>query len=136
MNNQNFLMVDEETGSWWQQVTGECILGALRGKRLRRISSDEVTLGAWRAEHPESSAVKFDPRYRASYPESDWERGIERLPAPGARELVVGIQLDGVSAAYRLSRLREQSPMNTQAGRMPILLVMGADRNSVRSFLR
>src|SRR5262249_53826957 len=136
INNQNFLMLDEETGSWWQQVTGECILGPLRGKRLRRISSDEITLAAWRSEHPESTVVKFDPRYRAGYPDSNWERRVERLPAPGARELVVGIELNGVSRAYRLSSLREQSPLNTQVGRTPIVIVVAADENSVRSFLR
>jgi hypothetical protein len=136
INNQNFLMVDEETGSWWQQVTGECILGKLRGKRLRRIPADEVTLATWRAEHPESTVVKFDPRYLASYPGSDWERRIERLPAPGSRELVIGIELDGASAAYRLSTLLAQSPINTQVGSTPIVLVLSADGNSVRSFIR
>ncbi|MBA3256470.1 MAG: DUF3179 domain-containing protein [Pyrinomonadaceae bacterium] len=25
INNQNFIMRDEETGSWWQQVNGEAI---------------------------------------------------------------------------------------------------------------
>src|SRR5262245_44307521 len=129
-------MMDEETGSWWQQVTGECILGKLRGKRLRRIPADEVTLATWRAEHPDSTAVKFDSRYRTSYPESDWERRIERLPAPGSRDLVVGIELDGVPAAFRLSTLRAQNPINTQVSRTPIVLVLGEDGNSVRVFIR
>ena len=31
INNQNFIMRDEETGSWWQQVTGEAILGPAEG---------------------------------------------------------------------------------------------------------
>src|SRR5207245_3500038 len=102
------------TGSWWQQITGECILGPLRGKRLRRITSDEVTLATWRAEHPESTAVPFDRRY--DYPDSDWERRTERVRAPGgaSRELVVGVELGGAAAAYPLDRLRGQSPTNTQ----------------------
>ena len=136
LNNQNFLMADEETGSWWQQVSGECILGPLKGKRLRRISSDEVTLATWRAEHPESAAVKFDPRY--SYPESDWEKQIEQLKSPdgSARELVIGIELNGVAAAYAMAALRERSPVNAQVGGTPIVLVAGADGNSVRCFVR
>jgi len=136
LNNQNFLMADEETGSWWQQVSGECILGPLKGKRLRRISSDEVTLATWRAEHPESAAVKFDPRY--SYPESDWEKQIEQLKSPdgSARELVIGIELNGVAAAYAMAALRERSPVNAQVGGTPIVLVAGSDGNSVRCFVR
>ena len=134
LNHQNLLISDEQTGSWWQQATGECILGPMKGKHLRRISSDEVTLASWRGERPESTVVKFDPRYLKDYAPSDWEPRIARLT--GARELIVGIELDGSSAAYPLAKLREQSPMNTQAGRSPILLIVGADGNSVRSFVR
>jgi len=28
INNQNFIMRDEQTGSWWQQISGEAIQGA------------------------------------------------------------------------------------------------------------
>jgi hypothetical protein len=134
LNHQNFLMSDEQTGSWWQQSTGECILGPMKGKRLRRISSDEVTLASWRGERPKSTIVKFDPRHLAHYAPSDWESRLARLTGP--RELIVGIELDGASAAYPLARLREQSPRNAQAGRTPVLIIVGADGNSVRSFVR
>jgi hypothetical protein len=134
LNHQNLLMSDEETGSWWQQVTGECILGPLKGKRLRRIASDEVTLESWRGEHPESTVVRFDPRYLADYAPSDWEPRIARLT--GARELIVGIELDGVSAAYKLAQLRSDGPRNAQVGRTPIVIIVGSDGNSVRSFVR
>jgi hypothetical protein len=136
LNHQNFLMMDEETGSWWQQITGECILGPLRGKRLRRISSDELTLAIWRAERPASTIVKLDPRFRDHYPPSDWERNVERMPAPGSRELVVGIELGGASAAYPLAPLRVQSPVNTRIGGAPVLLLADDSGNSVRSFVR
>jgi Protein of unknown function (DUF3179) len=43
INNQNFIMRDEETGSWWQQVTGEAIQGPLKGQRLRPVFHDELT---------------------------------------------------------------------------------------------
>src|SRR5205823_11249579 len=117
-------MADEETRSWWQQVTGECILGPLKGKRLRRIASDEVTLATWRAERPESTAVRFDPRYLSQYPASDWEKRLVGVPAPsgtpagpvGARELVVGIETDGAAAAWPLTKLQELGVVNTQLG--------------------
>ena len=34
INNQNFLMRDEETGTWWQQITGEASVGPLQGQAL------------------------------------------------------------------------------------------------------
>jgi len=134
LNYQNFIMADEETGSWWQQVTGECILGPLKGKRLSRISSDEVTLAIWRAEHPESTAVQFDPRRK--YPGSAWEKQLERSKSPdGApRELVVGIEVNGVAAAYPLAALRERNPLNVEVGSTPVVFVV--EGNSVRCFVR
>jgi hypothetical protein len=136
LNHQNLLLMDEETGSWWQQVTGECILGPLRSERLRRIASEEVTLAVWRSERPKSTAVRFDPRYQGGYAASDWERGIEKIPAPGTRELVVGIERNGGAAAFPLAALRLQSPLNTQVGGAQILILVGADGASVRSFER
>jgi hypothetical protein len=39
INNQNFVMQDDQTGSWWQQVSGEAILGPLKGRRLTLVRS-------------------------------------------------------------------------------------------------
>ncbi len=141
LNHHNFIMADEETGSWWQQITGECLLGPLKGKHLRRISSDEVTLATWRDEQPRSTVVKFDPRYLARYPDSDWEKlaGFRPPRADGplaSRELVVGVELNGAAAAWPLAALRKQSPVNTKIGGAPVLLVVDKDGNSARSFLR
>jgi hypothetical protein len=144
LNNQNFLMADEETGSWWQQVTGECLLGPLKGKRLRRIAADEVSLADWRAEHPESDAVKFDPRYRSGYPDSDWEKRVDRIwpvnkPAGELlppRELVVGVEVNGTAAAFPLASLRDRSPANVDVAGVPLVFIMGADGNGVRCFVR
>ena len=36
INNQNFIMQDEATGSWWQQITGAAIQGPRKGARLER----------------------------------------------------------------------------------------------------
>ena len=41
INNQNFLMRDRETGSWWQQVTGRAIAGELAGSTLELMPNDE-----------------------------------------------------------------------------------------------
>ena len=53
INNQNFLMRDEETGSWWQQVTGEAISGPLKGRRLEPVPQDELSFAVWKGEHGE-----------------------------------------------------------------------------------
>ena len=57
INNQNFVMQDEETGSWWQQVTGEAILGPLKGKRLTLVDADQLTFSTWKSEAPNGAST-------------------------------------------------------------------------------
>lgn len=143
INNQNFLMFDEETGSWWQQITGECLFGPLKGKRLDRIPSDEVSLKTWRAEHPGSTAVRFEEERLEDYAKSDWEERIGKLPVnmpvrgdAQARELIVGLEVNGQPAAFPISTIRKQSPINHAVGGAPVLVVVALDGNSVRTFWR
>jgi len=43
INNKNFLMRDEETGTYWQQINGAAVSGPLAGRVLTLIPSDELT---------------------------------------------------------------------------------------------
>ena len=52
INNQNFLMRDEETGTWWQQISGKAIFGKLKGATLELVVSDELSFGLWKQESP------------------------------------------------------------------------------------
>ena len=50
INNQNFIMRDEETGSWWQQVTGKAIHGPLQGHQLKSVFHDEISFAIWKSD--------------------------------------------------------------------------------------
>ena len=66
INNQNFIMRDEETGSWWQQITGEAILGPLKGTRLKAVPQDEISFALWKREQPGGRVLRPDPRILAA----------------------------------------------------------------------
>jgi hypothetical protein len=140
INNQNFLMRDEETGSWWQQVTGKAIFGPLKGQVLEPVVSDELSFGLWKAESPGGQVlapVLADERHY----ENNWEPEVQKLPTPfnfpglEARDVVVGLEAGGASRAYPLSALAAQSPIQDRLGGTPILLVTGPDGKSVRAFV-
>ena len=57
INNQNFLMRDEQTGSFWQQITGRAISGPLAGTSLRLVPSDELTFALWKSERRDGCQV-------------------------------------------------------------------------------
>jgi hypothetical protein len=142
INNQNFIMRDEETGSWWQQVTGEAIFGPLKGRRLTRVPMDEISFALWKREQPRGRVLRPDPRLAKRYAPADWEAGIAKLPVAtnirdtrlALRELIVGVNVNGHSKAYRMTDVQQQNPIIDTVGGVPIVIV--ADGQTVRAFSR
>jgi len=140
-------MRDEETGTWWQQVSGKAIHGPLKGHQLKSVFHDEISFAIWKREQPQGRVLKPDERIAAAdrYEAADWEtrvgrtRVVEgtdvdtRLPP---RTLVMGINLNDKSAAYPLSALQKQSPIIDMVGSTPVVIVLGDDHRSVRAFER
>src|SRR5436305_15023749 len=97
-------MSDEETGSWWQQITGECVLGPLKGRRLKLSDFDELTFAEWKREDARGRVLKPDPHVADAghYESADWEQKMQRVPVATmladsnavlpARTLVVGVE--------------------------------------------
>jgi Protein of unknown function (DUF3179) len=143
INNQNFLMRDDETGSFWQQVTGRCISGRLQGKRLELIRSDEMTFALWKQESPAGTVLASDPKFLSMHAGPDWEDRIQKLPTVVAfrtpnlppRELIVGIELDGIAKAYPAGILQSGLTQD-QLASTPLLLALGPDGKSMRAFVR
>ena len=141
INNQNFLMRDKETGSWWQQITGKAIYGPLRGASLDLVLSDELTFGEWKSEVADGKVLAPVPKFLKKY-ESNWEPEVAKLPVvisfPGtelkSREVVVGLELDGASRAYPWDTLIKQSPVVDRVRGVPVLVAVGPDGKSFRVF--
>jgi hypothetical protein len=143
INNQNFLMRDEETGTWWQQVSGKALFGPLKGRTLEPVISDELTFAQWKQEAPQGQVLAPSQKYQSKY-EDNWEPEVGKLPTvidfPGSglksRDVIMGIERNGVSRAYPLETVLAQSPLQDQVGGEQIVLLTGPDGKSVRAFLR
>ena len=140
-------MRDEETGSWWQQVSGKAIHGPLQGSQLRSVFHDEVSFAIWKGEQPNGRVLKPDEKIVAKneYEKPDWEARYEKLRVVegtdvdkrlAPRTLVMGVELNGKSVAYPLSALQKQSPIIDMVGAVPIVIALGEDNRSVRAFER
>jgi hypothetical protein len=142
INNQNFLMRDKETGSWWQQITGKAIYGPLRGAALELVLSDELSFGEWKREFPSGQVLAPVAKYTKEY-DPNWEPDVAKLPVvisfPGtalkSRDVVIGLTVDGVPRAYPWETFAKQSPVLDRVNRMPLLLVLGPDGKSFRVFV-
>jgi hypothetical protein len=142
INNQNFLMRDKETGTWWQQITGKALYGPLKGASLELVLSDELTFGEWKSEIPDGKVLAPVPKDVKEY-DSNWEAEIAKLPLvisfPGtelkSRDVIVGIEIDGASRAYPWDTLVKQSPVVDHIRGVPLLIAVGLDGKSFRVFI-
>ena len=142
INNQNFLMRDKETGTWWQQITGKAIYGPLQGAALDLVLSDELTFGQWRTESPAGQVLAPVAKYTKEY-DSNWEPDVAKLPVvvsfPGtelkSRDVVIGLTINSVARAYPWETFAKQSPILDRVNGMPLLLALGPDGKSFRVFV-
>lgn len=137
----NFVMRDHQTGTLWQQATGEAFEGPFKGKRLRMLPFVITTWGEWREQHPETLALVLEPRYQEQYQKKAQSMARilfgprNRAPARGAirddprlppYEQVVGLEINGGHKAYPLSVLKKGSVLNDRVASTPVLLVQTA----------
>src|SRR5262245_5087558 len=102
-------MRDDETGTWWQQVTGKAIHGPLQGRQLKPVFHDELSFALWKKERPAGRVLRPDEKIAAmahGYEAADWEERVGRMRVVDGtdvdkrlapRTLVVGVTVDGKS---------------------------------------
>ena len=142
INNQNFIMRDEETGTYWQQISGLAISGPLKGRQLTLVPSDELNFATWRSEQPEGTVLNDLPKYVSEYAKQDWDVRMKRVSTVmqfaehgmKARDLMLGIQAFGASRAFLYDSVLKEKLVKDHVGSEPVVLVVAEDNQSVRVF--
>lgn len=134
LRNSDLVMYDRHTESWWQQLTGEAVVGELAGERLRAISSQILSWAQFKRLYPEGSVLSTETGHDRPYgsnpyvgyeqPDSEpfalTERPDERLPA---KERVAAVQTGPRSAVvYPFSRLRREAPLADEIDGRPVVV--------------
>jgi Protein of unknown function (DUF3179) len=144
INNQNFLMQDEQTGTYWQQITGLAVSGPLAGRQLQLVSADELTFALWKKEQPQGTVLNDAPAYVRDYAPKDWDRRMAKAPTVLSyaqaglkpRDLMLGVQAFGASRAFPYEAVLKERLLVDHVGSEPVMLVVGPDNRSVRVFHR
>jgi hypothetical protein len=146
---RNMLMRDRQTGSIWQQATGEAVAGPLRGRQLEVLGGAHSTWAAWRREHP-LTVVAVEPAHAPRglaglLPFTwiwNWSGRIPWTP-PGLaatdtrlppHEEVAGLSIAGEARAYPLSVLRRRRVVNDELGGVPLAIVYEPHGDRMRAF--
>jgi Protein of unknown function (DUF3179) len=142
INNQNFLMRDEQTGTFWQQINGLAVSGPLAGKRLPLVFADELTFALWKTEQPGGSVLDDVPRFSREYAPVNWDVRMAKVPTVISyaqaglkpRDLMIGVRAFGASRAFPYQAILKEKLIQDHVGSEPIFLIVGPDDRSVRAF--
>jgi hypothetical protein len=133
LRNSDLVMFDRETESWWQQVTGEAIVGELTGSRLELLPSSIVSWADFAQAFPDGKVLSRDTGHRRDYGTNPYVGYDDVNSSPflfdgktdsrlAAMERVVTVELGGELAAYPFSRLEKQPVVADSVGGTAIVV--------------
>ncbi len=136
--SSNKIMVDRQTDTLWQHLSGEAIGGALAGEQLTQLPVVTSTWGAWLAEHPDTETLTLpdtvffpdipdrpalrydytpDAAYRNYYESDDvWFPILDTSDALALKTEVLGLSADGEHLAVPLGALIAAGPQTIVVG--------------------
>jgi hypothetical protein len=132
LRNSDLIMYDRQTETWWQQFTGEGIVGRYAGERLAFLPSQVLSFADFAAEFPNAQALAR-PAFPRSYgvnPYTRYDSSSQpflfhgeidpRLPAT---ERVAGIALLGEVKAYPFTAVAAAGAINDEVGGTPLVIL-------------
>ncbi|NIS83001.1 MAG: DUF3179 domain-containing protein [Anaerolineales bacterium] len=125
LRNSDLVMYDRQTRSWWQQFTGEAIVGELTGTQLEFLPSQIIAWSDFKVNHPDGKVLSRETGHVRPYGQNPYAGydsinsspyfpvtgDNERLPP---MERVVAIQFDEIDMAYPFSTLSEVLVVNDE----------------------
>ncbi len=134
LRHSDLVMYDRQTETWWQQATGEAIVGELAGDTLSWFPAQTTSWSDFRSAHPEGRVLSRETGYDRPYGRNPYA-GYDRSPGPiagffsrpaddrlPAMERVAAAVVGGRSVAYPFSHLQEIRVMNDEAGGTPLVV--------------
>lgn len=131
----NLIMYDRQTETWWQQATGEAIIGELAGARLEPIPAAIIAWADFRQAYPTGKVLSREtghmrPYGRNPYVGYDDVRNPPFLyhgPQPDGRlppmARILGVEINNDPVAYPYDVLKERRVMNAIVGGTPIVVI-------------
>lgn len=133
LRNSDLVMWDRQTESWWQQLTGEAIVGELTGQRLKMLPSSIVSWADFKAGFPDGKVLSRDTGFERDYGRNPYV-GYDDVDTPPflysgkldrrlpPKERVVAVSLGGEDVAYPYSVLQKRRVITDTVGGDPIVV--------------
>ena len=133
LRNSDLIMWDRQTESWWQQLTGEGIVGTLAGERLTFIPAQIVAWETYAEAYPESEVLSRATGFNRRYGTNPYV-GYDRVDEPPflffeetdgrlqPKERVAAVSIGGADVAFPFPVLAEERVVNHVVGGRDIVV--------------
>ena len=123
LRNSDLVMWDRQTESWWQQLTGEAIVGVMAGTKLTFLPAPIVSWQDFMTHQPDGTVLSKDTGFNRRYGQNPYV-GYDRVDDPPflftgdldgrlqPKGRVAAITVDGVDAAFPFSILAQEGAVN------------------------
>jgi hypothetical protein len=124
----NLIMYDRQTETWWQQATGDAIVGELLGTQLEYYPATIVSWESFKTKYADGDVLSRDTGYDRDYGRNPYfgyddinsvpflYRGTPTPNILTATERVLTIDLNGEAVAYPYDLLQEVHVVNDTVG--------------------
>ena len=134
-------MWDRQTETWWQQFTGEGIVGDLAGRKLTFLTPSIVSWEDFKDANPTGKVLSQDTGFSRPYGRNPYA-GYDRIDNPPflfdgtpdgrllPKERVVAVEIDGVAAAFPFSILGDERVVNYTVSGQDLVIFFDPDTRS------
>ena len=131
LRNSDLIMYDRQSHSWWQQFTGEGIVGKYAGRTLEHLPASIVSFADFAEAHPQGKVLSRDTGYArqygrnpyAGYDTADGNPFLFRGDLDGRLlpvERVIAVTLGEADVAFPLTILQDEGAINYDLGERSI----------------
>lgn len=131
LRHSDLVMYDRQTETWWQQATGEAIIGELTGSTLTFLAAPTTSWSDFKRQYPNAVVLSRGTGYDRPYgsnPYVGYDSGRpflfrgetdERL---AAMDRVVVAKIGTFAVVYAMKKLEEEKSINHRVGETPVTL--------------
>jgi len=127
LRNSDLIMWDDKTQSWWQQFTGEGIVGTYTGELLGIVPSQVVGYKAFKEQYPDGEVLSTQGRNYGTNPYVGYDSSQPFLFTGVvdnrlfATERVLGVYLNNEVIAYPFENLSNSIAINDNVGDIDVV---------------
>ena len=134
LRNSDLIMFDRASESWWQQLTGEALVGDYAGTLLEIVPSQVISFGSFTERYPDGLVMSRDTGVNRQYgvnPYRDYDtqpgrpflfRGEIDPRLDSAVDHVLAAIVDDVAVAYPFDVLRAERVINDEIADTPVVV--------------